>query len=188
VLTCAEFAAATPGTAVVVVGRTAVGPVVSAARSRTPCVGYQSVFIRNRTVSDNYSESTITLGPEQGDLMLHGDDGATVVLAHEVRTRRLLLSRNPMLVAAAEIEDPNSSRHEQRIEREFVASADRPVVATGVVATVAWDPGRLILDRRNGVDGSAEGTVDDLSQTFTWEIILLVIGTAALAGLAVLLV
>ncbi|TYC05182.1 hypothetical protein FXF53_06120 [Micromonospora sp. WP24] len=73
VLTCAEFASARLGTAVVVVGRTAAGPVITAPRSGLACVGYQPVRVHHHEVSDNYTETTTDAGFERGDTWLHDD-------------------------------------------------------------------------------------------------------------------
>lgn len=188
VLTCAEFAAVEPGTAVVVVGRTADGPLLTTPRSHQPCVGYQSVFIRNHTVSDNYEESTISVGPERGDVMLHGDDGARVRLAYEIRSRNLFVGEQAMMVIGAEATDHDKVSHDRRTERELFVPASRAVVAAGTAAVVDGDPGQLILNSGSWVDGSGRGGVDGLSRRFAGNVALLATSTLGLVGLTIVLI
>ncbi|MGH1554550.1 hypothetical protein ACRAWF_29320 [Streptomyces sp. L7] len=183
-MTCAEFGGAEPGTAVVVVGRTAAGPVLTAPRSRKPCVGYHSVHIHNHVVSGNYEETTRNVGPEQGDTALHGD-GEQVFLAEQVRTRKLFMGNHSAMFIAAEIEDPHNSASDQRTEQEFIAPADRAVVAAGVVTVTTDDPRERFLDWGEWTDGSTQGGIDVLSRRFAWGFVLAMTGTLALAGAAI---
>ncbi|MEU5564416.1 hypothetical protein [Micromonospora musae] len=185
VLTCAEFASARPGTAVVVVGRTAAGPVITAPRSGTACVGYQSVRVHHHEVSDNYTETTIDAGFERGDTWLHGDaDDAEIHLALPVRTRKLFHFNSPMMVRVAHIEDRDNSLRDQRAEQEFIVPADRPVVAAGVVAVADGGSGRLYLDGDDWPNGTAQGRAGDVARRFARDIAVLLCTALALTGLA----
>ncbi|MFF7473598.1 hypothetical protein [Streptomyces sp. NPDC008092] len=184
VLTCAEFGGAEPGTAVMLVGRTAAGPVLTAPRSRRPCVGYHSVRIHSRVISSNAEETTRVVGPAGGDTTLYGD-GARVFLAEQVRTRKLFMGNLPMMFMARQFEDPRNTASNQRTEQEFIVPADRAVVAAGVVAVTTGDPCERFLDRGHWTDGSTQGGIDALLRRFAREVVLAVIGTLAFAGAAI---
>lgn len=185
VLTCAEFESARPGTRVVVVGRTAAGPVITAGRSGRACVGYQSVRSHDHVVNDNYTETSTDADAEQGDTRLHGDVGdAPIHLARPVRTRKLFLFNSAMMVLGARVEDPRNDIHDQRIEQEFIVPADRPVVASGVVAAADGDLGGLFLDGGDWPDGTAQGRVGDVARRFARDVAVLLCTALALTGLA----
>ncbi|MEE6259106.1 hypothetical protein [Plantactinospora sonchi] len=184
VLTCAEFASARPGTRVVVVGRTAAGPVITAARSGRACVGYQSVRSHDHVVNDNYTETTTDADAESGDTRLHGDVGdAPIHLARPVRTRKLFLFNSAMMVLSARDEDPRNDFHDQRIEQEFIVPADRPVVAAGVVAADG-DPRVVFLDGDDWPNGTAQGRAGAVARRFARDVAVLLCTALALTGLA----
>ncbi|GIF78079.1 hypothetical protein [Asanoa siamensis] len=188
VLTCAEFASARPGTAVVVVGRTAAGPVISAYHSGVACVGFQVVRVHEHVVSDNYTETIKDPGFDNGDTRLHDDVGdATIHVAGPVRTGKMLLFNSPMMVAVRTIEDPRNDNRDRRAEREFVVPANRPVVAAGVVATRDGDPGSLFLDGDGWPNGTARGRLGGVTRRFARDVAVLLCVAVVLTALAIAL-
>ena len=158
---------------------------ITASRSGRACVGYQSVRIHHHVVSDNYQETSTDDGLEQGDTRLYGDvDDAPIHLARPVRTRRLFLFDSPMMVLAAQVEDPDNDMRDQRVEQEFIVPADRPVVAAGLVAAADGDLGGLFLDGGDWPDGTAQGRVGDVARRFARDIAVLLCTALALTGLA----
>jgi hypothetical protein len=183
VLTCGELAGAEPGTPVLLVGRTAAGPVLTVRHGSEPCVGYLSVRTHHRVISDNYEETTTDAGPDSGDVTLHGD-GTRVFLAQRIRTDRLTMGP-AMMTLARTIEDYHYTQSEQRTEQVYVVPPERPVVAAGTVAVN--DSGEAYLEWSQWTDGSMQGDADGVSRAFALDFALLLGVTLAVAAAAILL-
>jgi hypothetical protein len=178
-LTCADFASVARGTLVVVHGRTADGPMINAPRSTLACVGHQTIKFHTHVVSDNYNEHSRDVGFEAGDTDLYGPDGTRVPLGERIRTSKLFVTAPPMMIIAANSDDPRNDSTDQRTEEEYIVPADLAVVATGVVTLD--EHGNRSLEWAGKRDGSAAGRADRIAHKFVHDLVFLVILTAVLA-------
>jgi hypothetical protein len=152
VLSIAEIADTEPGTAVVVAGRAASGPLLRAPWSGVPCVWWEDEVISvPRTRSMSKTE-------ESGAADLHDDAGSRVEIAPALGRSWLLGDRERMMRKTfyRNYDYPDVSR------TEHVVDAGTEVVVAGVVGIAIFTPGGRRLNYVNWVDGTARAPLDEL--------------------------
>lgn len=172
----AEFAAAEPGTAVILAGRTATLPDGQAH-------GLTIHVQRYRYTGEGFLTDE-TIGASYGDSRLHSDDGAAVDVDIPIRRANLCVGRPAMLTAL-----PYPDREELQpgatewFDRELVMPADRSAFAAGRVGA-----GRDRLETYDMLVGSAIGDVADLGRDFCVEITGFGAGALLLTGVFLVLI
>jgi hypothetical protein len=183
VVSCTSFTAAEPGTAVILTGRTANGPLLAASRSGRECVHHLTIYVHEYHYSGEGSTVTERIGPGEGDSRLHGEPGIEVDIDVEVGRRNLFVGA-PALLINVPLDRPRFTDRpgDEYYERELITPAGRQVFAAGTVS-----PGRERLEPYYTVTGSAVGDVSDLGRRFRTEIAWLVPSALALTGAFILM-
>jgi hypothetical protein len=173
IVTPAEFAAAEPGTAVILTGRTATDPYRQTHR----------VEIYHYT-GEGTSE-TVTEYPGHGDSRLHGDDGAAVDVDLAIRHNVLFPGRPAILTARdhGTREDHPPPGSTETFFRDLVTPADHPALAVGRVSA-----GRDRLEQYAPQSGSAIGDLATLARRDRIRSAWLGAGALLLAGVLILLI
>jgi hypothetical protein len=172
VVTPAEFAAAEPGTVVILTGRTATDPYKKPYR----------VALYHYT-GDGTSE-TVTEYPGHGDSRLHGDDGAAVDVDLAIR-RMALFPGQPAILTSTDgprVDNPERGSTEH-FSRDLVTPADHPALAIGQVSA-----GRDRLEQYTPQGGSAIGDLATLVRQDRTRSAWLGAAALLLAGVFILLI
>lgn len=91
VVSCTSFTALEPGTAVILAGRTADGPLLAAPRSGRECVHHLTIYIHEYHYSGEGSTITERIGPGEGDSSLHDEAGIAVDIDVAVGRQKLFV-------------------------------------------------------------------------------------------------
>lgn len=185
VVSCTSFAATEPGTAVILTGRTADGPLLAAPRSGRECVHHLTIYVHEYHPSEGGGTVTERDGPSNGDSRLHDEAGIAVDIDIDVEVgRRNLFIGAPALLTDVPLDRPRFTDIPgyEYYERELITPAGRQVFAAGTVS-----PGRERLERYYTVIGSAVGDVSDLGRRFRTEIAWLAPIALALIGALILM-
>jgi hypothetical protein len=156
VLSVAEVAAAAPGTAVVVSGRTAGFPVRTSPLLGRECVWYEVARHRTQVISSNYEEYTITVEKTWGDLGVYDEHGAHVTVGADLGGRPILAVVSPMVIKPPTNRPDTGTTSDFETISERLVEAGHLVVVTGVVTPDGT------LDKGSWLDGAAQTTVDDV--------------------------
>jgi len=179
-VTCDEAASAA-GKRVLLVGRTAAGPLLSVPGRPRPSVASRVVELHERTHHPDYVETTEHDGPVTGDEGLYGVGGARVLIDPVVGRRPLVFGHDPMMIATG---TTTLETGDLRVSRTtFEVSADRPVIALGTIRLDAGTDGHL-LTFDAAADGSIYGDPAELARSSGIEVLKCSAAALATAGLA----
>jgi hypothetical protein len=183
VVSGASFLAVKPGTAVILTGRTASGPLLAAPRSGRECVHHQTIHIHEYHYSGEGSEITERIGPGVGDNRLHGEAGIAVDVDVAVGRRKLFVAAPALLISFYPRRPEFIDRPgDEYYERELITPPGLRVFAAGMVSA-----GGERLEPYGPVIGSAIGDVTELGSRFHTEIAWFGGSTLVLTGALILL-